>query len=232
MPADPDLLMSKHNDAHPTGIADLLGKRLVSVSETKQDRHLDVALVKRLTGGDTVKARFMRQNFFQFEPSHLLIMATNHLPVIDDDTEAVWRRIKVIPFAVQIPEDQRDEQLKDRLRAEADVVLSWIIAGWKDYRDGGLRAPDAVLIETDRYKDESDAVGRFINEECHVGGAQSSATTAALYRRWLEWSEREKVSQLSKVAFGRVLDRKGFPVDMGGHGWPRRGISLRNLLDS
>jgi P4 family phage/plasmid primase-like protien len=101
--AEPTLLMAKRGDAHPTGVADLLGRRFVSVAETEQGRRFDIALLKWLTGGDTLKARYMRQDFFSFKPTHLLLMATNHLPRIDDDTEAVWRRIRVIPSPCKSP---------------------------------------------------------------------------------------------------------------------------------
>jgi putative DNA primase/helicase len=225
--AEPALLMSKRGDTHPTGIADLLGKRLVITSETEQDRRFDIPLLKRLTGGDTIKARYMRQDFFEFQPSHLLLLSTNHLPRVDDDTEAVWRRIRVIPFAVQIPEDQRDDQLGERLQAEADAVLTWIVAGWIAYRDHGLKpAPTAVLEATGQYKSESDAVGRFIGDECSTAPAVS-ATTSALYDRWQSWAARERTPELSRVAFGRALDSKGYPADQKAHGRPRRGICLR-----
>jgi putative DNA primase/helicase len=225
-PAESELLMARHHDSHPTGIADLRGKRLVTISETKQDRRLDIPTMKRLTGGDKLKARFMRKDFFEFDPSHLLVMHTNHLPRVDDDTEAVWRRIRAIPFTVQISEHQRDGQLGDRLQLDADAVLTWLVDGWIAYREHGLQTPEAVLNETLRYKAESDAVGRFIADECLVGGAQSSATTGQLYERWQRWAVRENAPELSKIAFGRTLDRKGFPVDQNTKGWRRSGICL------
>jgi putative DNA primase/helicase len=227
MPAEPTLLMAKRGDAHPTGIADLKGKRFVSVVETEQGRRLDIALLKWLTGGDMLKARFMRQNFFHFKPSHLLMMATNHLPRIDDDTEAVWRRIRVIPFTVQIRPAERNKHLKDQLCAEADAVLSWVIEGWKDYRQrGGLDEPDAVLIATNDYKGESDAVGRYVEDECLTGGAQSAATTRTLYERWQRWAAQDGCPPLSMIAFGRALDAKGYPTDPKDHDRRRRGICL------
>jgi len=225
--ADPALLMSKRGDTHPTGIADLLGKRLVITSETEQDRRFDIPLLKRLTGGDTIKARYMRQDFFEFQPSHLLLLSTNHLPRVDDDTEAVWRRIRVIPFDVQIPEAERDDELGERLQVEADAVIAWVVAGWIAYRDHGLKpVPAAVLEATGQYKAESDAIGRFIEDECLTAPALS-ATTAVLYDRWQGWATRERVPELSKVAFGRVLDSKGYPADQKAHGRPRRGICPR-----
>jgi putative DNA primase/helicase len=225
--AEPALLMAKRGDAHPTGVADLLGKRLVIASETEQDRRFDISLLKRLTGGDTIKARYMRQDFFEFQPSHLVMLSTNHLPRVDDDTEAVWRRIRVVPWVVTIPEDERDDQLGERLQAAADAVLVWAIAGWVDYREHGLDpTPTPVLEATGQYKSDSDAIGRFLDEEC-LTAAAVSATTAVLYDRWQRWATRERLPELTKVAFGRALDGKGYPADQKAHGRPRRGITVR-----
>jgi putative DNA primase/helicase len=213
---------------HPTGVSDLLGKRFVSTAETEKGARFDLALLKRLTGGDTLKARRMRQDFFEFEPSHLLLMATNHLPEIDDGTVAVWRRIRVIPFTVEIPETEWDQQLKERLRTDADIVLSWVVAGWQEYRRrGGLDEPDAVRLATGEYRADSDAVGRFIDDECQVGGAQSQATTAQLYARWESWAAKDGCPPMSRIAFGRAVDAKGFPCDHKASGRPRRRICLR-----
>ena len=228
MAAEPTLLMSKRNDAHPTGVADLMGRRLVTVSETQQGHHLDLPLVKRLTGGDTLKARRMRQDFFSFIPSHLLMMATNHLPQIDDDTEAVWRRIRVIRFDVQIPAAERDDALGDRLRMEADAVLGWLVAGWQDYRRrGALCEPPGVLANTSEYQADSDVVGRFIAEQCHTGGAQTAARTTELFSRWETWAAQERVTPMSRKAFGQALTAKGYPAETTGDRL-RRGICLQS----
>ncbi len=230
--ADPSLLIMRRGDVHPTGQADLLGRRLVTTTETEQGARLDLALLKRLTGGDKLKARFMHKDFFEFTPSHLLLMFTNHKPVIDDDTEAVWRRIRVIPFTVTIPQDERDGDLGDRLLAHADAVLTWIIDGWNAYRRGGLAEPPAVLLATGDYRDESDTIGRFINERCHTGGAQSSSTTAVLWHAFAKWCTDEgTTTKIGKREFGRELDRKGFECDPATHGWRRRRICLRHNND-
>jgi putative DNA primase/helicase len=227
MAAEPTLLMSKRDAAHPTGVADLLGKRLVTTTETQQGARFDIALLKRLTGGETLKARWMRQDFFEFTPSHLLIMCTNHLPEIDDGSEAVWRRIRLIPFTVEIPRAERDESLGDKLRTEADAVLSWVIDGWADYRKIGPAEPAAVLAATSVYQAESDAVGRFIADECLTGGMQSSATTSVLHQAWEKWAAKNGCLPMSMIAFGRALDAKGFPADQRAHGRPRRRICLK-----
>ena len=141
MTAEPTLLMSKRGEVHPTGVADLLGKRLVSTTETQQGARFDIALLKRLTGGDTLKARWMRQNFFQFTP--VAPADDVHQPsardrrrqrggVAADPVDPVHRRD---------PRADRDEGLKDKLAAEADAVLSWAIDGWADYRRRGPDEP-------------------------------------------------------------------------------------------
>ena len=150
---EPDLLMHRQG-AHPTGEMDLLGRRLVVVSESERDRRLAEATMKRLTGGDTIRAPRMRQDFVEFKPSHTPLLITNHLPKVSGDDPAIWRRLRVVPFTVEIPAAERDPHLDERLQAEADAVLAWAIAGWVDYRERGLDEPQAVLVATDDYQRE------------------------------------------------------------------------------
>lgn len=226
-PSDPDLLMSKTGNVHPTGTADLLGRRFESTSETGQGSRFDIALLKRLTGGDSLKSRFMRQDFFTFAPSHLLMMSTNHLPVIDDDSESIWRRVRVLRFDVVIPEAERDAQLGDRLRAEADAVLSWIVQGWVDYREQGLDEPPAVMLATNEYRADADVIGSFLDQCCLTGPAFSSQTRP-LYEQYERWLANEGHPKISMVAFGRALDAKGYPADKNSHHRWRRGIGLKD----
>ena len=111
-------------------------------------------------------------------------------------------------------------------------MLTWIIDGWKDYRRrGGLDEPHAVLVATDDYKDDSDAVGRFIKDECRTGGAQSAATTQTLYARWERWAAQDGCLSLSRIAFGRALDAKGYPAEKNTHDRLRRGICLKSQVE-
>ncbi len=112
---------------------DLLGIRWCVVSEIEKDRRLAEATMKRLTGGDTIRARRMRQDFIEFTPSHTAIMVTNHLPKVSGDDPAIWRRLRVVPFDVVIPEDQRNKHLDEQLQLDADAVLAWAVAGYLDY---------------------------------------------------------------------------------------------------
>ena len=227
MTAEPTLLMSKRGEVHPTGVADLLGKRLVSTTETQQGARFDIALLKRLTGGDTLKARWMRQDFFEFTPSHLLMMCTNHLPEIDDGSEAVWRRIRLIPFTVEIPKAERDEELGDKLRAEADAVLTWVIDGWADYRKRGLAEPDAVLAATERLPGRVRR-GRPVHRR---GMPHRRRPVIGHHQRtlqaWEKWAAKEGCLPMSMKAFGRALDVKGFPADKTANRRRRHRICLR-----
>jgi putative DNA primase/helicase len=228
-PADPELFHSREG-AHPTGQMDLLGRRMVVVSESDEGRRLAEATMKRLTGGDLVKARYMHRDLITFTPSHTAFLITNHLPKVSGDDQAVWRRIRVIPFDVTIPPDERDGHLDEKLQAEADAVLAWAIAGWKAYRnnDDKLAEPPQVLAATGKYQQDSDAVGRFVDEECVTSSPALQATTSKLFDVWEQWRFREGAEQLSQKAFGQALDKKGYPVtSRTNSGRHRGGIDVK-----
>src|SRR5258707_1175137 len=163
--ADPDLLTARTFDAHPTGTADLFGLRLAVLHESDAGRSLAEGTVKRLTGGDRLKARRMREDFWSFEPSHTFIMLTNHKPVISGSDEGIWRRIRLVPWDVVIPPEERDEELGDRLRLEADHVLGWLAGRYRPLRAHGVAQPGAVTKATDAYRAQSDVLPRFIGEK-------------------------------------------------------------------
>jgi putative DNA primase/helicase len=232
--AEPDLFM--HRDgAHPTGEMDLRGVRWVSVSESDKDRRLAEATVKRLTGGDTVRARRMRQDFVEFEASHTAVLITNHLPKVSGDDPAIWRRLRVVPFDVVIPEDEQDRGLGEKLAAEADAILSWIVDGFRDYlKTGKLAEPARVRTATDAYHTASDAVSRFIAECCVTGhdGQHGRgvirSTTTELHKAWVGWQIQDGCEPLGIRAFGLALDNKGYPTSAPSQGNRyRKGIGLK-----
>ena len=225
--AEPDLFMHREGH-HPTGEMDLLGARVVVVSETDEGRRLAEATMTRLTGGDTIRARRMRQDFVEFEPSHTALLITNHLPKVSGDDPAIWRRIRVVPFDVVIPEAERDPRLDERLTLAADAVLSWAVAGWQEYQTRGLDAPDSVRRATDSYQRDSDAIGRFI-ADCCVTTPAVKATTAALFDAWEKWRAADGCEVLSLKAFGQKLTDRGYPAPsqaVNGKKW-RQGIAVQ-----
>jgi putative DNA primase/helicase len=223
--AEPDLFMHREG-AHPTGEMDLRGVRWVVVSETDKDRRLAEATMKRLTGGDTIGARRMRQDFVEFTPSHTPLLITNHLPKVSGDDAAIWRRLRVVPFNVVIPENEQDNELDARLQLEADGILAWAVAGYRDYLERGLDEPATVREATDTYRRNSDAIGRFIADRCHTGPV-FRATTSALYAAWQRWQESDGCEPVGRGAFGSALDSRGYPAAKPVHGkrW-RSGIGL------
>lgn len=224
--AEPDLFMHREG-AHPTGEMDLRGQRFVVVSESEKGRKLAEATVKRLTGGDRIRARRMRQDFVSFTPSHTPALVTNDLPKVRGDDPALWARLRVIPFEVTIPPEEQDKNLDEKLQLEASAVLSWAVAGWQDYQRQGLAEPAAVVRATDAYHTDSDAIARFI-EECCITGDFYTAAVSELWERWCHWRAEDGAEEMSKKDFGIALDERGFEVHRGQGGRRiRRGIGLQ-----
>ena len=207
--SEPDLLLRKRSDAHPTGVAGLQGARLVATSEIDAGRHMAEAVVKSLTGGDRITARFMKKDFFEFEPSHTIWLAANYKPVIKGTDVAIWRRIRLIPFDVVIPTENRDHDLPEKLKAELPGILAWAVRGCLEWQKDGLAAPEAVTAATKSYKDDMDVLGEFIDEHCIVeDGAQ--AEFKILYEKYKDWTEAAGERKLSQKQFGQQLQERGF----------------------
>lgn len=224
--AEPDLFMHREG-AHPTGEMDLRGVRWVVVSESDKDRRLAEATMKRLTGGDEIKARRMRQDFVSFRPSHTPILVTNHLPKVSGDDPALWRRMRVVPFEVVIPPEERDPHLTEQLQLEADAILTFAVEGYRDYVSRrGLDEPESVTVATDDYQKASDAIARFIDECCLIN-PHAYTTTADAHDRWNRWAMEDGTEPMSQKAFGQALDRRGYPaVKSTGGRRVRRGLGL------
>lgn len=183
----PDLVTATKN-AHPTAQMDLLGARLVIVSETDEGRQFAVATMKRLTGGDRIKARLMGKDFVEFDPSHLLVMVTNHLPTMTTgDDSGVWRRVRVIPFT-NVPESA-DTHLGESLRTELPGVLAWLVRGHADYvQRGTMDWPEQVLTATDEYRSNADLIGAFLDDRTEQAPALVAATPIGqLFAAWKSW---------------------------------------------
>lgn len=225
--AEPDLFMHREN-AHPTGEMDLLGVRWVVVSESDKGRKLAEATVKRLTGGDRIRARRMRQDFVEFMPSHTPALVTNHLPKVSGDDPALWARLRVVPFEVVIPKENQDKKLGEKLELAADAVLGWAIQGWVDYGREGLAEPAAVVAATDSYHMDADALGRFI-AECCVTAPTVSVRIGDLFDAWEKWAADDGTPPGSKKSFGEAMDKRGFATAKSGSARFRRGIALLAL---
>ncbi len=225
--AEADLLLTTTNERHSTGVADLFGRRLVIVQETDEGRRLDEALVKRLTGGDIITARRMRQDNFQFAPTHKLWMAANHRPTVRGTDHAIWRRIRLIPFAASVAPDDQDGELLDKLLGELPGILQWALRGCEQWRAGGLRPPATVLDATNEYRTEQDHIGRFLDECCTLveGLTITARDLRGAYEAWC--TEAGERPWSAKAMAPHLIDR-GCTMQRAGGGQTRlwRGIAL------
>jgi P4 family phage/plasmid primase-like protien len=188
--AAPELLVAKAG-AHPTEIADLKGARFAACVEVEDGHRLAEALVKHLTGGDPMKARFMRQDFFEFDPTHKIVLAANHKPVIRGTDHAIWRRIKLVPFEVTIPKEEQDTHLLQELREELPGILAWAVRGCLEWREHGLGEPDEVTNATNAYRSEMDVLAAFIEDECVVH-EKARVQAAKLHEVYAAWCTRSR----------------------------------------
>lgn len=219
MSAPDGFLMSRNSEQHPTELADLFGKRLVVVAETQQNRRLDEALVKRLTGGDKLRARRMRENFWEFDPTHKLILCTNHRPQVRGTDPGIWRRLLLVPFAVRFwdpdkkekgPEHlKQDKELKAKLRSEAKGILAWLVRGALDWQKSGIEQPAEVREMTSEYRGEEDTLGRFL-EERYARTSEGGVWLKDLHADLVRWTEvnRERCSFTSRTLAAELRARK------------------------
>lgn len=230
--ADRKLLIDR-GESHPTGVADLFGLRLVFCSETDEGVRLAEATMKVLTGGDEIKARRMRENFWRFMPSHTVIMLTNHKPVVKGDDNGVWRRLRLVPFTVQIEdaeklkyrEDHDGREVEAVLQAEADGVLTWMLDGYAKWMAGGLADPAPVKAATAAYRMDSNAMQRWIDECCLVGPAYY-APASELFASWGKWCAQQGEPCTTLTQFGTWLTEHGFAKDEKARPIKRLGIGL------
>jgi putative DNA primase/helicase len=220
-----DSLLTVGRQEHPTELADLQGRRLVIASETEEGGRLRVQLVKRLTGEVRMKARRMRQDFYEFDRTHHIILQTNNRPRIDEDSEAVFRRIRLVPFTVIIPLPERDPGLLDKLKAEASGVLTWLVMGCLAWQREGLDMPPEVADANQNYREESNPLGEFVDDCCTIGPGLS--TGAGMLRQAYERHCTERgIKPISGNKFAERLLKMGFERGRNHAGRLWAGIGL------
>lgn len=216
--APTEMLMAKNfGDGIPNDVARLAGARFVVTAEIEEGRYLSESRVKDLTSRDTIPARYMRQDWFQFTPTHKLWMYGNHKPVVRGTDKGIWRRLCLIPFTVTIPEAEKDCHLLEKLLAEAAGILAWAVGGCLDWQKNGLPMPDVVRAATEAYRSESDTLGAFVEECCFTGqGSESYEVRAGdLYRAYVKWAEERSEKPINATRFGRQMGERGFQKVVG-----------------
>lgn len=221
--AAPHLLMAGGQNRHETEVADLFGLRMVTAAESSEGGELAEAQVKRITGGDRIKARRMRQDHFEFTPTHKVNLMTNHKPVIKGQDRGIWRRVMLVPFVVTFGTAEevtagraarmRDPDLGATLLEERAGILAWLVAGARQWFEQGLAPPDVVLAATESYRTEQDRVGQFLAEECELmpdawGLLQSWGLRVGLYGRYQQWCKESGYHALGLNKFKAEIERR------------------------
>ena len=199
-------------------IAALSGKRMVCASENSSDTNLDESLIKQLTGGEEICARFLHQEFFTYKPKFKIWWGFNHPPAISDMTNSIWRRIKIIPFDEILQESEWDKKLAEKLiSSELPGIFNWAIKGLQEYYEKGLNTPQIVTKATSDYKMEQDILHDFVFECCEIPlpdepfGKKTIVKASELYNTYKQWnSYNGDEKPMSSTKFGRLLRDKGY----------------------
>ena len=203
----PETIMVRSNtsSAVNSDIARLKGARLVTSVEPNEGVRINEGLLKQLTGDDTVTARKLYSEEFEFKPEFKLWMATNHKPIIRGTDTGIWRRIHMIPFTVAIPDEQVDRNLSHKLKAELTAIFKWMVDGCILWQREGLRMPKAVLDSVKEYRREMDVISSFVGERCIDGG---SVAAKDLYSAYVEWADMNNEYCMSNTKFGIEMAKK------------------------
>jgi putative DNA primase/helicase len=215
-----------NSDRHPTELARLWGARLVTSSETEENRRWAEARIKELTGGDRITARFMRQDFFEFTPQFKLLFSGNHMPTLRSVNKAITRRFNRIPFSVTISDDRVDTHLADKLRCEWPGILQWMVDGCLEWQRIGLAPPAAVTMATETYLEGEDIIGTWLGECCQLD-ANGWESSTGLYKSWQPWAEERQEWVGSVRTLSAKLEDRGFVKHNTNVGKGFRGLRLK-----
>ena len=227
---DPKSLMVLRSERARNDLAKLKGARYVTTHENEADDHLAEGLMKALTGGDQITARFLYGEEFSYKPGYKIFMATNHLPTIAGTDWGTWRRIRIIKFPRTIPSEKQTKGLAGILKKEASGILNWCLAGLAAWRKGGLSEPRTVLEVTQRYREEMDVLERFINSCCSPG-PNACARSSQLHEAFCSWAKDNELPILSTKKFAEGLSSKGYMKQVRKDGKYWCGIEHKTVAD-
>jgi P4 family phage/plasmid primase-like protien len=218
----------KKSDQVRNDIAALKGTRLVAATESEEGARLAESLVKTLTGGEPVQARFLHQEFFEYIPAFKIFFTTNHKPVIRGADEGIWRRIRLVPFTIRIPDEKLDKDLPEKLRNEMPGILRWMVEGCLKWQREGLGIPQEVEEATNNYRDEMDTMGNFLAEYC-VLHENAKAYGIELYRQYQYWCSETGEYEITKTKFNRKLEERGHKKGRNGKGIYFTGLGIKDF---
>jgi len=223
--ADTDSFLERQGDRIREDVAALEGARFVSASETADGKRLSEAFVKKATGGEKLRARRLFENGYTFAPKCKVWLSTNHRPQIIGTDHAIWRRIRLIPFMVTIPDSERDRDLPTKLEAELPGILAWAVEGCRQWLATGEQPPATVLQATEQYRRDMDALANWIEDRCDLRpGVRTPAKD--LYADYVAYCGRSGEDPLKQRTFGSRLTERGCGETRTGSARFRTGIRL------
>ena len=207
---EPETIIKKKYERSSTNdLADLWGARFVTTSETETYQELDEGRIKRITGQDPIKCRFLYKDLFEYIPEYKLILLTNHEPIIKSHDYSIWRRVLKVPFDMKLPREQWNLNLRRELLDEREGIFNWLVQGAVMWKASGLQIPPAVIKATDEYKEELDVVGDFITM-CTDTGTKHTVKNTELYTCYQQWCEATMNKPFATNTFSRALIERGF----------------------
>ena len=215
-------LLMTQSDRIPNDIAALSGARILTTSEIPEGKRLNESLIKDLTGGDQMTARFLHGEFFTFYPKFKLWMFGNHQPIIVGQDDGIWRRIMLIPFEVMIAPDKRRprHELEADLRSEASGILTWAVQGFQQWQMTGLKPPERVIKSTQQYRDDMDTIGEYF-DSCCVFTPHARTVIATLYNDYCVWCAETHGNPYGKQKFiAKVQEKYALRKDRGTNNKP------------
>jgi len=221
--ADMGTFIATSSERHPTDLAKLRGARLVVAQETQKGRRWDETKIKALTGGDRITARFMRQDFFDFDPTFKLFIVGNHKPRLHTVDEAMRRRLLLVPFTVQIPLAERDPNLLQKLKPERPAILRWCINGCLEWQRIGLAPPAIVQDATAAYFADQDTLQQWLDECTYDAGPLAFIRTSDLFASWKTWNDERNLKPGSANGLSEALIDRGYEKNREG-GTGHRGF--------
>ena len=225
IPTEMLIQQSRSSQGPSPDIMLLKGLRLAYANETEEGTRLAEARIKDLTSMEPLTGREPYGSFVTFAPSHSLVIVGNHRPIVHDDSWGMWRRMCQIPFEVTIPPERQDPELVDKLIAEADGILFWMLTGLREYQRSGLKVPASVQAATKAYRDDMDILGDWLADECVVQAdlpnpaegdpVELSEPKSNVVRCYQRWAKDNGFKPMSGSSLTRRLKRRGITLDHG-----------------
>jgi putative DNA primase/helicase len=230
-------VMEKQNGNIPNDIARLRGSRFVNVTETDENKKMSESIIKTITGGDKIVARFLNKEFFEFDATFKLFLATNHIPKITGTDNGIWRRIKYIPFKRTFEPHERDRKIMQKLWDEREGILTWAIEGHRLWTAEGLGSCDEVDEAVRAYREDSDILAEFISDKC-VYGSDEMVQASVLYKAMYEWYRNQGLYKPSRNKLMEYLKSKKCTNSMATNGvlmgmkiWEGIGLKMTDVFD-